>query len=539
MLRFVMQMILSIFIANTSFGIKNIIVRNKYKMFRFQTKKTLQSNAIWAVIAVLINTIINFTIVPYVTERIGTEAYGFVSLVNTFVTYIDVVTVALNAFASRFVAIEFHKSNIEKAKEYYSSVFFANVIIAVLLLFCSIITIPNLNAIISIPVELENDVKILFAVVAIRYCIVLLRTVFEINAFITNRLDIIEKNRALSYFIQAFVLIITCGFLVPKVWFVGVATLAAATSMFIIQLYYSKKLASNLVIRLRYFECNIIKEVLSAGIWNSINNLGNILNSGLDLLVANKMLTSLLMGMVSISKTVGSLCYMVASAISNSFKPKQLQKYSVGDIQGLIDELKKSMKVTGMVCAVLISGFYSCGYDFLHLWLPSQNHLLLFRLTMIVLISDVMIGVVNPLYYVFTLTKKLRVPCVITILMGLTNISSMYLLIKYTEYRMYAVVLTTMVINFIHFFDTPLYSAYCLRLSWKTFYPIILRHLLNCAVLTCILTMMNNWFPIVNRWGTFIIKVCIYGVIAIIFGILIVDHTLLKRIVKVVSSRRE
>ena len=131
MLRFAMQLILPIFIANTSFGIKNIIVRNKYKMLRFQTKKTLQSNAIWAVIAVLINTIINFTIVPYVTERIGTEAYGFVSLVNTFVTYIDVVTVALNAFASRFVAIEFHKCNIEKAKEYYSSVFFANVIIAV------------------------------------------------------------------------------------------------------------------------------------------------------------------------------------------------------------------------------------------------------------------------------------------------------------------------------------------------------------------------------------------------------------------------
>lgn len=507
-------------------------------MLRKQANKILQSNAIWAVIAVLINTIISFTIVPYVTERIGTEAYGFVSLTNIFVTYVDVITVALNAFASRFVAIEYHRNNIDKAKKYYSSVFFSNIILVLILFVAALLAVPKLNFLINIPTELVLDVKILFAIVVIRYSVVLLRTVFEINCFITNRLDIIEKNRAFSYFLQAVVLLLTCGYLTPRVWFIGLATLLAALSMLMVQLYYSKKLANGLRISYLDFEWNSVREVLSAGIWNSINNLGNILNSGLDLLIANNMLTSLIMGMVSISKTVGSLCYTVVSAISNSFKPKQLQRYSIGDTEALVEEFKKSMRITGLVCAVLIAGFYSCGYDFLRLWLPSQNHFLIFRLTMIVLISDVMIGVVNPLYYVFTLTQKLVVPCVITILMGITNVVSMFLLIKFTSYGMYAVVLTTMVINFVHFFDTPLYSSYCLKISWKTFYPTILRHLFNCAILTGVLSLINRFLPTINSWRGLIIKIGLFSLIAIIIGLCIVDVYVVRKIIKAIISQK-
>ena len=44
--------------------------------------------------------------------------------------------------------------------------------------------------------------------------------------------------------------------------------------------------------------------------------------------------------------------------------------------------------------------------------------------------------------------------------MGILNISGMYALIKYTDLGVYAVVLTTMVLNCVHFIDTPLYASY-------------------------------------------------------------------------------
>lgn len=485
-------------------------------------KRIRNGNALWAVIAVLLYASINFAIVPYITEKIGAEAYGFVSLANTFITYIDVISIALNAFASRFVAIEYHKNNIFRANEYYTSVFISNVIICIFLILISIFGIPNLHHMISIPSYLSFEVKILFMLTLFRYCMVLLRTVFEINAFIDNRLDIIEKNRVFSYIIQSFVLIITCNLFKATVWFVGLATSISAFAMLLIQYYYSKILSKELEIKLKYFNFKCVIEILTAGIWNSINNLGNILNSGLDLLIANNMLSSFSMGMVSISKTLGALCYSVVTAISGSFRPKQLQAYSSNKIDELVKQLKNAMRITGLICSIIIAGFYCCGEDFLRLWLPSQDTSVLFKLTMIVLLSDVMIGVVNPLYYVFTLTKKLKLPCIITIIMGLTNVLSMYILIKFTSFGMYAVVLTTMIINFIHFFDTPIYSAYCLNISISTFYPTILKHLFSCPIIIILLSFINHFLPIVNTWGGLIFKIIFIGILDVLIGVILI-----------------
>lgn len=50
-------------------------------------KKILNSNIIWSIVAILVNTAINFCVVPYVSENVGVEAYGFVTLANTLITY--------------------------------------------------------------------------------------------------------------------------------------------------------------------------------------------------------------------------------------------------------------------------------------------------------------------------------------------------------------------------------------------------------------------------------------------------------------------
>lgn len=54
--------------------------------------------------------------------------------------------------------------------------------------------------------------------------------------------------------------------------------------------------------------------------WNSINNFGNSLNSGLDILVSNLMLTGLDMGLISIAKMISSVVvalYGVIHELSN------------------------------------------------------------------------------------------------------------------------------------------------------------------------------------------------------------------------------
>ena len=78
-------------------------------------------------------TVLSFYLTPFITKRVGIEAYGLVALANSFLSYITLFTAALNSMASRFIIIEIHKSRFEIANEYFSSVLIANIIIALIL----------------------------------------------------------------------------------------------------------------------------------------------------------------------------------------------------------------------------------------------------------------------------------------------------------------------------------------------------------------------------------------------------------------------
>lgn len=65
---------------------------------------------------------------PFIVEKIGVEANGFVSLANNFVEYAQLITIAVNSMAGRFITIKLHQKNTDDANKYFSSVFIANLI---------------------------------------------------------------------------------------------------------------------------------------------------------------------------------------------------------------------------------------------------------------------------------------------------------------------------------------------------------------------------------------------------------------------------
>ena len=96
--------------------------------------KQLLINFIAMVIAFIANAGINFFLSGYIVNTVSEEAYGFIQLANTFVTYFTIITIAINSMSSRYIAIEYYKKNIDKANEYYMSTLFANIIIIIITL---------------------------------------------------------------------------------------------------------------------------------------------------------------------------------------------------------------------------------------------------------------------------------------------------------------------------------------------------------------------------------------------------------------------
>ena len=55
--------------------------------------------------AVVLNYFINFFLTSYITNLMGIEAYGFVTLSKTFVEYASVVTIALTSFIASYISV--------------------------------------------------------------------------------------------------------------------------------------------------------------------------------------------------------------------------------------------------------------------------------------------------------------------------------------------------------------------------------------------------------------------------------------------------
>jgi len=113
----------------------------------------------------------------------------------------------------------------------------------------------------------------------------------------------------------------------------------------------------------------------------------------------------------------------------------------------------------------------------------------------------------------------------------------MYVLIKHTDLGAYAVVLTTMAINLIHLIDTPIYSAYCLKIGIRTFYSTIIRHIMSGFFNLIILFIIDQFMFIEKGWWRLSAKVMIYLLLSIIICFLILpDSTERKYILQKIQK---
>ena len=135
------------------------------------SKKRFAINSFAQVFAFLVSISITFFLTPYIVGKLGASAYGFVGLASNFVSYAAIITTALNSMAGRFITISIHQNRIEEARKYFSSVFFANIILVSIISIISILLLFHLEYILDIPNNLMNDVKMLFGFIFLNFFI--------------------------------------------------------------------------------------------------------------------------------------------------------------------------------------------------------------------------------------------------------------------------------------------------------------------------------------------------------------------------------
>lgn len=484
--------------------------------------KALIINAIASFVTFAVGLGITFFFTPYLTDVVGEEAYGFVGLGNNMINYVTIVTIALNSVAGRFITIEYHRGNKQQASEYFTSVLVANLAIIPIILLVAIPIILNVEKVLNVPVELVTSVRYLFFFILANFIITLISTVYNVATFITNTLYLSSIANIVTSLLRIFLMCVMFGLLPANVAYVGLSTCICTFIGLVINMYYTNRLIPEIKLKKEYIRVDKVKELISAGGWNSVTKLSQVLSDGLDLLIANLWISAALMGALSIAQQLPLYIATLLNTLINLFNPNLTMYYAKNDIDAVVKEMKLSMKFSSFFTNIIFCGIVVFGRYFVGLWMPNQNVQLIYELLCVIMMSVVVSGVTTSLNNIFTVTNKLKTNSLFWLVISFTNVFLVFVLLNTTSLGIYAVAGVSKATGILgNLFFIPIYACRCLKIKWNTFYPIILRYMGTTIIMMAAFFGIRAVYTVPISWLTFAIVCVIAGVVGCIINFLV------------------
>lgn len=489
-----------------------------------ENKKRLIINILATILAFMVNTGISFFLTPYVVEHIGVEANGFFSLANSFVSYAQLLTVALNSMAGRFITIKIHQKDDEGASRYFTSVILANVIISVVLTVLFGAIIAFLDKLLNISPNLVEDVKLLWFFIFSNFVLSIFTSIFSTATFVKDRLDLSSIANIIGYIIRAIILVICYLFLQSSVvWYMGLATFCSGLYLLIANVRYKKKLTPELKFNKDKFDIKSIKELISSGIWNTITKLSSILSSGLDLLIANVFVSSNAMGILSISKILPTNILSLFGTVGYAFAPQLTISYAKNNFEEIKKQLFYAIKFLALFSSIVMAALFAFGDDFYMLWQPTQDHMQLYVLTVISCIQLMFCLPLEPLYNIFTATNKIKTSSIALIISSGTTILTVFIALGFAETEMMKMIIiagTSTIMEIIRVLVfLPIFGAKYIKCKKTTFYPVIIKNTVSVVVLTGIGILIKGIIT-PDSWIKLLLVFFILGMIGLVINIL-------------------
>ncbi len=462
-------------------------------------------NLICSIAVLVCNTAINFWLSPFIVESVGVEANGFVSLASNFVMYAQLIVTALNSMASRFIALAYVKQDYEKANLYYNSVFWGKLIIVGVLLIPAIVLICLFERMFDVPVGLVTDVKILFSFVFFNFFLSTSLPNWDCGTYVTNRLDRTYIPNVIAMILRCAFLIVALNFITTKIYIVGIA----ATIMTVINLlangYNTHVLTPELKISFRrgglICSKNAVRELVGSGIWNSLSNVGNLLLSGLDLLICNLFLGATAMGILTLAKTLPHLMQNFSSSITQVFAPEMMINYAEGKKDVLLNDINRAMKITSVLLIIPLAGIIAMSDAFFSLWVPGQDSKILSILAIICCAGYAFTSGTQILYNVFTVTNHVRMNAILMALSGVVSTGIVFILLKTTNLGIYAVAGVSVVVCWVrNMAYTIPFTAKYLGYKKTQFFPQVILCVVSTVVLSGVGILITSCFHITNWW---------------------------------------
>ena len=488
-------------------------------------KKRLAVNMAAQLLAFAVNMGISFFLAPIIEAKME-NTYGFVTLANQFVLYAQIIVSALNTMASRFITIHIHRGEDQTASEYFSSVFFGNVMMAGIFLVPALVIVIFMGSMpfLNVPAEVLHDVQLLWAFVFANFFLSIITSVYGISTYATNRLDLTSIRTMYGDIIRIVFLFGTFLIFKPTLWFIGAASLLSTTYTAFWNRRFTRQLLPQVRMKVSNFRWEKVWELVSLGAWNSLTRLGQQLLDGVDILLSGALILdgNASMTLLSLAKMVPTAISSLMGTVVGVFNPQITIAYAEGDTENLVKIIRSCNRILIFIMSIPIAFLTAYGRDFYSMWQPTKDADMLQRLSLLAVGVLYVSMSIQVLYHVFIITKKVKWNSLVILGSGVLSSCLSLLLLKTADLGVMVFPLSSMLTGLLrNLIFTPLYAARCLHIRWNRFYGDILLGWISIGSIVILGNLSRMVFP-VNSWVKLMLTGVVMGPLALALNFLII-----------------
>jgi membrane protein EpsK len=446
-----------------------------------------------------LNIVVAAWYVPYLVKHLGPAVYGMIPLASTITSYMALITLGLNSAVGRSMTLALEQGDDPKANQVFNTSFWGSVALTIALLIPAGLGLYFLESIVRIPAGFEVDARLLFLGTILAFLLNELKTPFDVSSFCRNRFDLRNFVGMSEVLTRVGMVVALFYFLGPNIVHVGTGILCGTVVSSIGAVILWRLLTPTLSINLRMFDWSILRQLTSTGGWVVVNHIGAILYMSIDLLVANRLLGAEATGRYAAIGQISVLIRTLGSTVAAVFNPTVLYYYARKDFDGLLLYLRRAVKCVGLMTALPIG--LACGFSepLLSLWLGKDFAEL--GLLLIVMTGHLSINVaILPLLGVQLATNRVRVPGLLTLVMGGFNLGLALLLAGPVNWGLYGIAAAgAIMLSLKNVLFTPIYAAHVLGKPYLSFYREIALVAVNTSLVIVFCRLVSSLVTI-SSW---------------------------------------
>jgi O-antigen/teichoic acid export membrane protein len=483
------------------------------KGFAAQFPRNLAANIAYF----LVNVVIGLLLVPYFIDTLGVAAYGIIPLATSVTGYVAIVVQSLNAAVSRFLTIDLQQEDYVAANKTFNTAFFGLTVVILLMVPIIFLIAWFVPSIFNVPTGQETGTILLFLGVSAAAMIRAWSGNFTVQIFAYNRLDLQNLVNLTNLVAQTGLIIFFFTLFGPNLALVGGAHLAGAIMASGASVVLARRICPHLSISLRSFDRSKVKDLCSLGCWGVVDQIGSFLLLQIDLIVVNLLFGTIAAGEYAIALQWGILLRSIAGTLTGVLVPTILAYYALEQTETLIGLTQGAIKFMGLAMALptgLICGFAP---QLLTIWVGAEHASL--APLVVLLTAHLAINMsILPLFSVNAAYNRIRIPGIVTILLGGANLILAIAIPLMTGWGYYGVAVAgVLILTFRHVLFIPWYTAKILNIRMTTY----IKPLLHGTLAVLLLGGAAAGITVATPLPSFLTLVIAVPVISLMYGIMV------------------